>query len=69
MAIILTIAEATLTLGSEESLERRWKVPCSAQYEEDPSVKHLRGCTPLPGGACDRSVVDKFLNPDEVSWA
>ena len=59
-------AEVTFTLGPEESLPRRWKVPCSAQYLEDPSVKRQKGCSPLPGGACDRVVVDAFLTPQEA---
>lgn len=60
-------AAATFTLGPEETLPRRWKVPCSAQYGEDPSVQRQKGCSPLPGGACDRVVVDDFLTPQEVA--
>jgi len=66
-AWLTTSSSATFTLGPEETMERRWKVPCSAQYGEDPTVQRKRGCSPLPGGACDRVVVDSFLNPQEVS--
>eukprot|EP00811_Abedinium_folium_P034927 NODE_7766_length_1552_cov_4.470175.p1 GENE.NODE_7766_length_1552_cov_4.470175~~NODE_7766_length_1552_cov_4.470175.p1 ORF type:complete len:345 (+),score=88.80 NODE_7766_length_1552_cov_4.470175:111-1145(+) len=53
-------------VGPEMSVEeRRWPVKCSAQYAADEAV--LPGCTPEPGGACDRRVADGFLTPQEVA--
>jgi len=54
----------TFRVGPDPTVDRRWKVPCSKQYEDD-AVK-TEGCTPLPGGVCDRFLVDEFLSEEEV---
>jgi len=64
-------SSSTFRLSAEKSPDRRWKTPCSAQYEEagtdgEPGVKR-RGCTPLPGGMCDRVLLDDFISAEEVA--
>ena len=51
---------------SNTLLSKRWPIQCSAHYSEDPRQKQFQGCTPVPGGTCDRLVVDQFLTDEEV---